>query len=590
MKEKKKLTLWIVLGILGVCLLVLIGLFIMGRVIGNFPEYVSAWQSNSSTVRDGFPKQMELFHDKTALVDGAQTTYAMKDDQIRIGDIDYMISCNTDVMTLTRDSESETYTATGSSERYTYALENGGAVITHYAGNQATVIVPKTLGGAPVTGIASTFGDWHLEKIVLPDSITSIGENAFYMSSSLKEVTLPSALEEIGDRAFSSCTMLTRIDIPEGTRTIGDEAFGYCYALSSVTLPESLETIGASAFCCCSALKEISFPSGLTQIEDFAFSGCDELEALSLPDSLTLLGLSVFSDCTSLKSVHLPAHLTKLEGFTFSKCTSLTSVELPAEITKLDLRDFEGCTALSEVTIPASLVDISTDTFIDCPALAGVTIAQGNPAYVCRDNALLSLDGKTLLFYFDGAGNTTYTVPAGVETIDKESFFQCHNLKKLIVPEGVQTLAYQAILGCDALASVQLPASMTDYNDSIAECTALASVTLAAGNTEYRVIDGMLQNPDGLYLYACFYDVKDGILTLPEGIAHIFGSPYSNLKSLKKLYLPKSLVDIGVVFQNSALGDVEYLQENNITVYAWKDSDAYLAAKKNDIPVVARTN
>lgn len=590
MKKNTKLVLCIVLGVMGACILALVGLFIKARLIGYLPEYVSAWQPNSDTVGEGFPLQLELFQNKTALVDGTQTTYAVKDDQIRIGDIDYTFSYDTDNMTLTRGNTSETYTATGSSERYTYGFENGGAVITHYAGNQATIVVPKTLGGAPVTGIESGFGTINLEKIVLPDTITSIGANAFYMCAYLKDVTLPGALEKIGERAFSGCVSLEEIVIPDQTRVIGKEAFGFCERLSSVTLPESLETIGASAFCSCTALKDISFPAGLTQIEDFAFSGCVALEELSLPDSIDQLGLSVFSDCTSLKRIHLPAKLTKLEGFTFSNCTSLASIEIPEGMLELDLKDFEGCTALSQVTIPASLVDISTDTFIDCPALAGVTIAQGNPAYVCRGNALLSLDGKTLLFYFDGAGNTTYTVPAGVETIEKESFYHCHNLKELIIPEGVQTLEYQAILGCDALANVQLPASMTDYIDSIAECYALASVSLADGNSNYRLLDGMLQNPDGLYLYACFYDVADGILTLPEGIAHLFGNPYSNLKSLKEVHLPKSLVDIGAAFQNSALGDVDYMQEKNITVYAWKDSDAYRAAKKNDIPVVARTN
>ena len=584
--KKKKRILWITLGVFGTLIL---AFFVTLLVIGlrnSYPDYVSAWQPDSASVQAGFPKEMELFRNKTARVDGSETSYAVSGGKIQIGKDEYAIVYDTNHMTLTREGHSQTYTATGSSERYDYVIRDGGAMIVAYHGNQSTLVIPNTLGGAPVVNVYGGINNWRLVKVVFPDTVTSIGENLFHLCDQLEEVTMPASLQEIGDRAFLDCNALKEITIPAGVTSIGDSAFASCALITSIDLPEGLTQIGDSVFTSCSALKSVTFPKGLTSIGEFAFSGCDSLDCVVLPDGVTEIGLAAFSDCTALTQVTLPAQLGLLEGSIFSNCTALRQIAIPEGVSEIGWECFAGCSALTQVEIPASVGVISFDAWIDCPNLASVTIAPENTAFACRENALLSQDAKTLYFYFDGAKNASYTIPAGVETIETEAFLRCKNLKEVIVSEGVLKLSYAAFRGCGALTSIALPASLEHYYSSITECYALQSVTIAPDNPDYQISGGLLLSRDGIYLYDCFFSAEVGAINLPEGISHIFGNPYTNIQDLKSVRLPKSLIDIGLEYGNTALGDEDFLKQNSITVYAYLDSDAYRAAKANGITIL----
>lgn len=608
--KKKKLFLRIILYVVSAILLAVAALYIIYLIKFSYPDYVSAWRQDSQSISASFPANLEFFRNGSCTVDGVESNYKFSKNTVRIGEKEYGVNYDINHMTLSSTAGSASYESIGSSERYDFHIENGGAVIEHYNGYQQTLVVPDRLGGTPVTRIDSIHYH-HLVSLALPDSVTNIDSHAFSFNDNMEEIILPESLVEIADGTFEECSALKHIVIPEGVVSIGRKAFAECTALESINLPSSLETIGESAFeFCpkfqsvslpnhvtvihdyafrnCVALESVSLPSGLTSIGPYAFYNCAALKEIELPESLVSLGMSAFSGCTSLTDVEIPSGIKKLEGFTFENCSDLEHIVIPEGVTTLWLQDFSGCTSLKSVSIPKSVTDISNDSFIGCQSLTELTIAADNPTYISRNNALLSADGKTFYCYFDGSQNSLYTIPVGVETIETGAFLNCEHLQRVIVPEGVQKIAFNSFDGCTALESLSFPASVEDCSYAVTACYSLNDVTISPLNPKYSIRDGLLLNENGLYLYNCFYGAKDGALVLPEGIAHIFGNPYKNIADLQSVWLPKSLIDIGLERGNSALGSESYLKQNDITVYAWRGSDAYKAAKKYDIPVVQR--
>lgn len=116
----------------------------------------------------------------------------------------------------------------------------------------------------------------NLQTVNLPESVTAIGEEAFY-ASGLTQVSLPAALTEIGTSAFSFCEALKSVEIKEGLTVIPTKAFSDCAALESVSLPKGLTGIGQMAFSNCPALKTVSIPSTLTDINENSFENCPQL-------------------------------------------------------------------------------------------------------------------------------------------------------------------------------------------------------------------------------------------------------------------------------------------------------------------------
>ena len=114
-------------------------------------------------------------------------------------------------------------------------------------------------------------------EFVIPECVTSIGDSAFYWCTSLTNITIPDGVTSIGYGAFYSCSSLTSITIPEGVTSIGDYAFRWCTSLTSITIPGGVTSIGYGAFYSCDSLTSITIPDSVTSIGDLAFSYCDSL-------------------------------------------------------------------------------------------------------------------------------------------------------------------------------------------------------------------------------------------------------------------------------------------------------------------------
>ena len=143
--------------------------------------------------------------------------------------------------------------------------------------------------------------------LVIPDSVMSINDAAFFGCTSLTSVTIPDGVTSIGSAAFYGCSSLTSVTIPDSVTSIGSSAFWGCTSLAGITIPDSVTSIGSFAFYGCSSLTSVTIPSSVTSIGERAFKGCTSLAGITIPDSVTSIGWYAFYGWTSSQTIYCQA-------------------------------------------------------------------------------------------------------------------------------------------------------------------------------------------------------------------------------------------------------------------------------------------
>ena len=228
---------------------------------------------------------------------------------------------------------------------------------------------------------------------IIPDSVTNIGNRAFWCCRSLTSINIPDTVTNIGDYAFLGCESLKSINIPDGVTNIGDGAFEYCVSLTSINIPNSVTNIGDSAFSGCGSLTSINIPDGVTNIGNEAFSMCHSLTNINISNSVTNIGDKAFWYCYKLTSINIPNSVTKIGNEAFMRCESLTSINIPDGVTNIGNKAFSRCHSLTNINIPNSVTNIGDEAFWDCYKLTSINIPNsvtriGNNALVVVFRAL----------------------------------------------------------------------------------------------------------------------------------------------------------------------------------------------------------
>ena len=436
--------------------------------------------------------------------------------------------------------------------------------------------IPDTVisGGQPYTVTAigdSAFESFptptNVSSVFIPATVRSIGDSAFSYCNALTTVTFAegSHLKSIGVSAFSGTDSahprFKEIQIPDSVETIGTNAFHNCQDLESITLPASLETIESSAFSSCRKLSEIKLPTSLKAIQSSVFHRCSDLKTVSYDGSLEqwnhitadkdadndVLGYScpslVTDDYTAqfiLVENDLPDHFPKT--VTITKYTGKEStVILPSTIsswpvTKIGEDAFQDNTTITSVTIPASVTEIGANAFAGCTNLTSVTyggdwsnltIQSGNPAvedaakdaaneqlfdfefilnntavvvtnYKCKGTAAdvtipSRYKGKPVTAInnaaFPNSAVTSVTIPDSITSIPDAAFVNCSKLTNISIPNSVTYIGFSAFSSCTSLKSITLPSSLSTIgNSAFAGCPSSMTVTYPGSKTQWDAI------------------------------------------------------------------------------------------------------
>ena len=321
--------------------------------------------------------------------------------------------------------------------------------------------------------------DKLVTKLILPDTITSIKDYAFYGCSSLTSVVIPDSVKSIGNRAFIGCSSLTSVVIPDSVTSIGGYAFSDCYSLTSVVIPDGVTSIRGSSFSYCSSLESVVIPDSVTSIGEWAFSDCSSLTSVVIPDSVTSIGSHAFSDCSSLTSVVIPDSVTSIDEYAFYRC-SLTSVIIPDSVTNIGDAAFWGCD-FTTITIPDSITSIGSNAFYECHQLVEVinhtswNISIGSKDYGYVGYYALEVHKETTKivnqddYLFYTCNNVNYLIGyVGEEAIlilpekyngenyeiNKNAFYGCNSIISITIPDSVTAIGSDAFYLCRKLVEV----------------------------------------------------------------------------------------------------------------------------------------
>ncbi len=314
----------------------------------------------------------------------------------------------------------------------------------------------------------SSFDKTAVTALVVGESVTEIGQNAFDGFTALETVTLPDGLTKIGGSAFTNTAYYAddanwengalyigqylvdadnvsgAFTAREGTVLIADYALTSESAMTSFSAPEGLRFIGEGAFRNCRGMESVTLGDSLTSIGEYTFSGCSGLTEITIPDSVTSIGSETFSGCTGLTEVTIPDSVTSIENGAFSGCTGLTEIMIPGRVTHIGQGAFSGCTGLREITIPDSVTSIGSETFSGCTGLTEVTI------------------------------------PDSVTSIENGAFSGCTGLTKITLSDNLTYIGYEIFSGCTGLTEITIPDSVTYIGvRAFSGCTELISVTFA---------------------------------------------------------------------------------------------------------------
>ena len=245
-------------------------------------------------------------------------------------------------------------------------------------------------------------------NIVIPDSVTEIGEAAF-LNSGIVAVTIPDAVTEIEEDAFRGCTGLTDIKLPDSVVNIGTKIFANCTSLTDVTLPNAWELIPASTFEGCTALEKLVLPESVQYIRDGAFKNCTALKEIVWSKAPELIDSNAFYNCDAITEMDIPATVTSVGYQAFYDCDGLTKITIPDGVTSLGDSVFYDCDALTDVKLGAGITTIPASAFRHCDALEQLTVPRRVTAI--KDNA-----------FKDSVKFSSITIPRSVTSISANAF------------------------------------------------------------------------------------------------------------------------------------------------------------------------
>lgn len=501
---------------------------------------------------------------------------------------------------------------------YYNILEGNTVEVTSgYPNYRDAVIIPNTVTYNDITYTVASIGRWafddcmFLTSITIPSSVTTIEQCAIMHCSKLISIIVESGntiydsrdncnaiIETATNTLIASCKNTT---ITNSVTSIGDYAFYYCSGLTSITIPNSITVIGNYAFADCYSLTSANIGNSVISLGNGVFSGCDNLTSIIIPNSVTTIGNYTFQDCSSLTSITIGNNITSIGYDSFTGCTSLKTVVWNAKnyadisnnsrspfydargtITSFKIGDSVeyipaylcyGMTSLSSLVIPNNVISIGNYAFEGCSALASVEIGNnltsiGNYAFRnCSAIKTILWNAKNYAdipvspnppFYDSRESITSFIFGDAVEYIPHNLCYKMTNLTSITISENVTSIGYYAFQGCSSITSVVWNAkNCADVSQSLFINSRNTVTSFTFGNNVERIpaeICYYMKNLTSVIIpnsvksignSAFYYCSNLSSANIGNGVINIENSAFSNCFALTSITIGSNVSSIG---------------------------------------------
>ena len=427
-------------------------------------------------------------------------------------------------------------------------FENGDmCYLLGYSGPETKIVLPQSCNGKNYAIYKNAFNNCtNLTSVTIPNSVTSIGSEAFRECYKLVEVYNMSSLNiqkgsysngYVGSYALNvytptsgesklwttedgfifyedgeTCYLVgyigdnTDISLPKNCHGKNYVVYQYAFynrtSLRSVNIPDSVTSIGNSAFCGCSNLTSVTIGNNVTNIASNAFYYCDKLQyneydyAWYLGNDSNPYMILVKAKSHHIMSCKIHANTKIINTYAFYGCGKLTSITIPDSVTSIGSSAFYGCSSLTSVTIGNSVTSIGDYAFYGCSSLNAVYITDiaawcnisfeystANPLYYAHN------------LYLNGELVTELVIPDSVTSIDDHAFERCTSLTSVTISNSVTSICDDAFYNCNSLTIVTIGNGVTSIgSDAFKGCYKLVEVcnlsplTITSGSSGYDIV------------------------------------------------------------------------------------------------------
>lgn len=420
----------------------------------------------------------------------------------------------------------------------------------------------------------------NLQEIIITSG-QNIPERAFYNCSQLTKVVLPKSITDIGNNAFYGCTSLSYLEwnakecIGAGSKTY--PVFANCSNLSTIVFGNDVTAIPAYAFYGCNAISSLKIPKNVINIGTDAFAGCANLASIEVESqnnvyaaidnclvdksnkriilgcknsiipsngSVTSISDNAFDGCIGLKNITIPGLISTIGNRAFANCSGLSNVTIENGTTVIGQGAFSGCTTLSSISIPQSIVEIGANAFENCSRLSYVHITDlGNWCKIRFANQKSNPSGS---LYQNQERLTSAIIPSTVSAVSAYAFYGHSELQKITIPTSVTIIGENAFENCTGLADVYI-ASIEKWCGLIFQNNKSNPLTYA--NNLYcndKLVTTLVtaSTVSKIESYAFYNYSKLRSIDISNGIKAIGDSAFYNCTGLTSIEIPSNISSI----------------------------------------------
>ena len=404
-----------------------------------------------------------------------------------------------------------------------------------------------------ITGLTSygkTLSEINIPSQIDGAAIIKINQSAFLGHTSLTSIMIPNSVTSIGNSAFYRCGLLESVVFEENSKcqSIGDYAFYECSSLMSILLPSCIQSIDGRVFSGCGSLTSITIPSCVTSIEPYALSDCSSLINVIFEENskCAKIGYNAFSGCESLTSINIPSSVTSIGDCAFEACRDLTSIIIPSSVTSIGFYSF-ACCGIENITLPFIGDTKLNPTNTNFGYIFGAYSWSDNNKFVpTMLKSVTILEGCESIedYAFRSCSSLeSITIPESCESIGESAFAYCGKLTSIIIPNSVESIGDYAFRGCSSLASVTIPSDITSIeSNTFMECYNLESLRVDENNKIYdsrNDCNAIIETATNTLIFGC----KNTII--PNNITSIGDSAFEDCRDLTTIIIPSSVTSIG---------------------------------------------